>query len=396
MTDYWQVKSASGKSKDAYSFALALADAAQKVYEDGIGCDISIAEDSSTTTATRFKITIKPKNYFGGYSAVISGAPSGATLSSTDNQVTVKDNKTFSSTASGGTDSLILTIPKTAEEKSYTVKVTVTPTIQVYKSNSAVAFLEAGSSTYQDILYSAGTLSTSPVSKTVTTSVTDLPKGKITITKLDSKSKKPVPNVIFELYKYNGSEYKATGITATSSSKGVAEFTGLTYDSTSLGRYRVYEKASDTHDIWTNHYVCWVNVTSGLWYSYESETADQKTGYATENTFGSYDFTFSFTAYNDETVKNGSLTILKKDGTKPLANVSFVLTDNKGNVQKVSKNSDGSYTPNASGSQTMVTDKDGKIVVKELPFGTYLVTEVCRLKLRRSDPVDYYEFRDGV
>ena len=377
VTDYWQVKAASGKDKNAYNFALALADAVQAVYEKGIGCDISIVENGSTTTAQRFKITVKPKNYYGGYTAAISGIPSGATLSSTDTQVTVQDSKNFSSTATSGTDSLIITIPKASSEKSYTIKVTVTPTIRVYKSNSAVAFLEAGSSSYQDILYSAGTQSVSTVSNSATVSVTDLPKGKITITKLDSKSKKAVPNVTFELYKYDGSKYVATGTTAASNSKGVAEFTNLTYDDTSLGRYRVYEKASDTHDIWTNHYVCWVNVASGLWYSYESATAEQKTGYATENSTGSYDFTFGFTAYNDETVKNGSLTILKKDGAKPLTNVSFVLTDNKGNVQKVSKGSDGAYLPNASGGQTMVTDKNGKIVLKELPFGTYLVTEVA-------------------
>ena len=376
VSDYWQVTNASGKSKNAYNFALALADAVQSVYKDGIGCDISVEEASSTTTAVRFKIIVKPKNYYGGYSAAISGTPSGATLSSTDSNVTVASSTAFSSTASSGTDALYLTIPKTSSDKTYTVMVTVTPAIQVYKTNSAVGYLEPASSSYQPILYSGGTLSAAPVSASQKVTVPDLPKGRITITKLDSKSKKAVPNVTFELYRYDGSKYVATGITAVSNSKGIAEFTGLTYDDTCLGRYRVFEKASDTHNIWTNHYVCWVSVASGLWYAYESETAEQQTGYATENTSGSYDFSFSFTAYNDETVKNGSLTILKKDGTKPLANVSFVLTDNKGNVQKVSKNSDGSYTPNTSGSQTMVTDKDGKIVVKELPFGTYLVTEV--------------------
>ena len=376
VTDYWQVTNPSDKSKNAYNFALALADAVQSVYTDGIGCDISVEEASSTTTAVRFKVTIKPKNYYGGYSATVSGAPSGATLSSTDSNVTVANNTAFSSTASSGTDSLYLTIPKASSEKSYTVKVTVTPTIQVYKTNSAVGYLEPASSSYQPILYSGGTLSTAPVSASQKVTVTDLPKGKITITKLDSKSRKPVPDVTFELYKYDGSKYVATGITAVSNSKGVAEFTGLAYDSTCLGRYRVFEKASETHEVWTNHYVCWVSVASGLWYSYESATAEQQTGYAEANSSGSYDFSFSFTAYNDELIKTGSLTIIKKDGSTPLAGVSFVLTDSKGKVQKVTKGSDGAYTLNSSGSQTMVTDKNGKIVVKALPFGTYLVTEV--------------------
>ena len=376
VTDYWQVTNPSGKSQNAYNFACALADAVQSVYTDGIGCDISVEEASSTTTAVRFKITVMPKNYYGGYSATISGAPSGAILSSTDSNVTVTSNTSFSSTASSGTDSLYLTIPKASSEKSYTIKVTVTPTIQVYKTNSAVGYLEPASSSYQPILYSGGTLSTAPVSASAKVTVTDLPKGKITITKLDSKTRKPVPDVTFELYKFNGSNYVATGITAVSNSKGVAEFTGLAYDDTCLGRYRVFEKSSDTHEIWTNHYVCWVSVASGLWYSYESATAEQQTGYAEANSSGSYDFSFSFTAYNDELIQTGSLTIIKKDGSTPLAGVSFVLTDSQGKVQKVSQNKDGSYVPSSSGSQTMVTDKNGKIMVKELPFGTYLVTEV--------------------
>ena len=376
VTDYWQVTNPSGNSKNPYNYTCAVAEAVQSVYTDGIGCDISMEEASSTTTAVRFKITIKPKNYYGGYSATISGAPSSATLSSTDSDVTVANNTSFSSTASSGTDSLYLTIPKTSSEKSYAIKVTVTPTIQVYKANSAVGYLEPASSSYQPILYSGGTLSTAPVSASEKVTVTDLPKGKITITKLDSQTKKPVPEVTFELYKYDGSKYVATGITAVSNSKGVAEFTGLAYDDTCLGRYRVFEKASDTHDIWTNHYVCWVSVASGLWYSYESATAEQQTGYAEANSSGDYDFSFRFTAYNDELIQTGSLTIIKKDGTKPLANVSFVLTDSKGKVQKVSKDKDGAYILNTSGSQTMVTDKNGKIAVKELPFGTYLVTEV--------------------
>ena len=376
VTDYWQVTNPSGKSKNAYNFACALADAVQSVYTDGIGCDISVEEASSTTTAVRFKVTIKPKNYYGGYSATVSGAPSGATLSSADSNVTVANNTAFSSTASSGTDSLYLTIPKTSSEKSYAIKVTVTPTIQVYKTNSAVGYLEPASSSYQPILYSGGTLSTAPVSASAKVTVTDLPKGKITITKLDSKTRKPVPDVTFELYKFNGSNYVATGITAVSNSKGVAEFTGLVYDDTCLGRYRVFEKSSDTHEIWTNHYVCWVSVASGLWYSYESATAEQQTGYAEANSSGSYDFSFSFTAYNDELIQTGSLTIIKKDGSTPLAGVSFVLTDSQGKVQKVSQNKDGSYVPSSSGSQTMVTDKNGKIVVNDLPFGTYLVTEV--------------------
>ena len=75
VTDYWQVKTASGKSKNAYDFALALADAVQAVYKDGIGCDISVAENKTSVDSKQFKIVVNPKNYYGGYSATISGVP---------------------------------------------------------------------------------------------------------------------------------------------------------------------------------------------------------------------------------------------------------------------------------------------------------------------------------
>ena len=41
-----------------------------------------------------------------------------------------------------------------------------------------------------------------------------------------------------------------------------------------------------------------------------------------------------------------------------------------------SKGSDGAYVPDTKGSARLTTDAKGQIQVKELPFGTYLVTEV--------------------
>ena len=377
VTDYWQVKTASGKSKNAYDFALALADAVQAVYKDGIGCDISVAENKTSVDSKQFKIVVNPKNYYGGYSATISGVPSGATLTSSDSNVTVTKASAFTSTASGGTDTLYLTVPKTTSAQSITVTVTVTPVIRKYSSNSAVAFLEAGSSSYQDILYSAGTQTTAPVSKKATLSIPRSPNGQVTITKLDADTKKPVPGVVFELYQFDGKNYVTTGKKASSDSKGIVTFSDLSYNATNLGRYRVFEASSDTHEVWTDRYVCWFSLASGLWYSYESATSEQKTGTATANNSGNYDFTFSFTAYNKETVRDGSLTIRKQDGTgKALSGVSFVVTDSKGKALSFSKGSDGIYLPTTSGSTTLTTDSRGQIKVNKLPFDSYLVTEV--------------------
>lgn len=291
--------------------------------------------------------------------------------------VTVTKASAFTSTASGGTDTLYLTVPKTASAQSITVTVTVTPVIRKYSSNSAVAFLEAASSSYQDILYSAGTQSTAPVSKMATLSIPRSPNGQVTITKLDADTKKPVPGVVFELYQFDGKNYVTTGKKASSDSKGIVTFSDLSYNATNLGRYRVFEVSSDTHEVWTDRYVCWFSLASGLWYSYESATSEQKTGTATANNSGNYDFTFSFTAYNKETVRDGSLTIQKQDGAgKALSGVSFIVTDSKGKALSFSKGSDGIYLPTTSGSTTLTTDSRGQIKVNKLPFDSYLVTEV--------------------
>ena len=291
--------------------------------------------------------------------------------------VTVTKASAFTSTASGGTDTLYLTVPKTTSAQSITVTVTVTPVIRKYSSNSAVAFLEAASSSYQDILYSAGTQSTAPVSKMAPLSIPRSPNGQVTITKLDADTKKPVPGVVFELYQFDGKNYVTTGKKASSDSKGIVTFSDLSYNATNLGRYRVFEVSSDTHEVWTDRYVCWFSLASGLWYSYESATSEQKTGTATANNSGNYDFTFSFTAYNKETVRDGSLTIQKQDGAgKALSGVSFIVTDSKGKALSFSKGSDGIYLPTTSGSTTLTTDSRGQIKVNKLPFDSYLVTEV--------------------
>ena len=375
VTNYWKVATASDKSANARNFALALAHAVQAVYENGIGCTVTVTEDSSASATQKFKVVVKPKNYFGGYSATISGLPSGAVLASSDGDVTVSKASAFSSTAASGTDTLYITVPKTASAQSLNLTVTVTPKIQTYTSNSAVGYLGSASSTYQNVLYAAGNLSTAPVTEKLSLKVPRLPNGQITITKKDADTGAAVKGVVFELYEYDGSAYNATGKTATTNASGVATFT-IQYNATNIGRFRIYEKSSTTHQVYTNRYVAWVSLASGLWYGYESSTAEQKTGTATKNTNGSYDFTFAFTAKNPP--KTGSLTVIKADVEtgKPLAGCVFALYERK--VPTAWTDKDGEWV--ATG-KTVTTDSNGKAVFSDLAItsanvGKWQVREV--------------------
>ena len=75
--------------------------------------------------------------------------------------------------------------------------------------------------------------------------------------------------------------------------------------------------------------------------------------------------------------RTGSLTLYKQDGSgTPLAEVSFVVTDEAGTAVLFSQTGEGDYLPDSGGSPLLTTDTDGEIQVTELPFGTYLVTEV--------------------
>ena len=53
-----------------------------------------------------------------------------------------------------------------------------------------------------------------------------------------------------------------------------------------------------------------------------------------------------------------------------------MVTDEAGASVLFSKGGDGVYVPDTTGSARLTTDAKGQIQVKELPFGTYLVTEV--------------------
>ena len=72
----------------------------------------------------------------------------------------------------------------------------------------------------------------------------------------------------------------------------------------------------------------------------------------------------------------GSLTLRKQDGSgTPLAEVSFVVTDEAGETVLFVQDN-GTYLPDSEGSPLLTTDAKGEIRLTELPFGTYLVTEV--------------------
>ncbi|MCD7757087.1 MAG: hypothetical protein LUH45_02785 [Clostridiales bacterium] len=377
VVSYWKVATPSGKSANARNFALALADAVQSVYEDGISCSLSFTTYSETNTYVRYLLTVKTVNYYGGYTMTLSGLPSGTTVSTSDSDLSAASATSYTSSQVTGTDTLYVTVPKASASQTFTLTATATPVIRQYSSNSAVGFLQSGSSSYQSILYSGGTLTVVPKTGSVTRTVPALPKGSVTITKYDSQTGEPVPNVVFALYEYNGSEYVDTGKTAVTNAKGVASFTGLQYSASNTGLFKVFEKSSDTHEIYTNHYVALFSVATGKWYAYTSATASQTSGTQEKNTSGEYAFTFSFTAYNEPLVKTGSLTIQKRDGDgEALYSVSFVITDGDGNPVLFQKDSSGGYVPSASGSAQLTTDSKGQIKVTDLPYGTYLVTEV--------------------
>ena len=377
LTNYWKIATPSGRSADARNFALALADAVQAVYEDGIGCTMSTTTQSECTIYIRYQLTVRPRNYFGGYSLTLSGLPSGSTVSTSDGDLSNLSASGYTSSQATGTDTVTITVPKAAASRSFTLTATATPYVRQYRSNSAVGFLRSGSGSYQDILFAGGSLSAAPVTGRVTRTVPALPDGSITVTKRDAETGEPVPGVVFALYEYDGSDYVHTGKTAASNASGVASFTGLQYSSANRGLYRVFEVSSDTHQVWTSPYVCWVSLASGQWYSYETPDGQRKEGKAAQNSTGSYDFTFSFTAYNQPLERTGSLTLRKQDGSgTPLAEVSFVVTDEAGTAVLFSQTSEGDYLPDSEGSPLLTTDAKGEIQVTELPFGTYLVTEV--------------------
>ena len=72
-----------------------------------------------------------------------------------------------------------------------------------------------------------------------------------------------------------------------------------------------------------------------------------------------------------------ALEITKVDAQtlEPLAGVPFRLADGKGNTLKFMRQVDGAYHPDENGVETVTTDAEGKLRIRYIPVGTYLLTE---------------------
>lgn len=72
-----------------------------------------------------------------------------------------------------------------------------------------------------------------------------------------------------------------------------------------------------------------------------------------------------------------ALEITKVDAQtlEPLAGVSFRLADGKGNTMKFVRQADGVYHPDENGAEIVTTDAEGKLRIRYIPAGTYLLTE---------------------
>lgn len=72
-----------------------------------------------------------------------------------------------------------------------------------------------------------------------------------------------------------------------------------------------------------------------------------------------------------------ALEITKVDAQtlEPLAGVPFRLADGKGNTLKFMRQVDGVYHPDENGAEIVTTDAEGKLRIRYIPAGTYLLTE---------------------
>ena len=72
-----------------------------------------------------------------------------------------------------------------------------------------------------------------------------------------------------------------------------------------------------------------------------------------------------------------ALEITKVDAQtlEPLMGVPFRLADGKGNTLKFVRQADGVYHPDENGVETVTTDAEGKLRIRYIPAGTYLLTE---------------------
>ena len=243
-----KIKVPTGKADTSYNFACTLADAVQSVYENGISCSIAVETNSTTTSTVKYKITVTPVNYYGGYTATLSGVPSGATLTSNDSNVTISSASKFSSNASNGTDTLYLTVSRTASDQSLSLTITAAPSVRQYASNSAVAYMSGNAlgNNWQNLLYQGGTLSSVSASKTIKLSVPGLPTGQINLQKTSASTtitsgnrQYSLAGAVYGVYSDSACTKQVT--TMTTNASGAASAQNLLY-----GNYWVKEITAPT------------------------------------------------------------------------------------------------------------------------------------------------------
>lgn len=369
---------------DALNYAKALATAAAHHYDEGWALSIGTAALSSESIShVIYRIPITAKYLYGGYSATVSGLPSGSTMTCTSDNIQISGSSVTSTTVTG-TEYLYLKIPRSAAQQNLTIRISAQSYLATYTNNNAVLFAKSDNSSRQNFaIVGRGGLTQKLASVTMKITIPRLPSGQATVSKLDANTNEPVPGVVFALYQYDGTDFADTGRRASTNASGVATFTGLQYSVTNQGLYRIYEVSSSTHTVYTNRYVALFSLSTGTWYAYTSATASQTTGTVSPSSSGSYDFSFSFTAYNEP--KTGSITVMKRDVETgdPLAGATFTLQE-----WQASTAWDGSHGAYVSTGRTATTDSSGQAVFSDLT----VTSENCgKFRVVETGAPDGYE-----
>ena len=85
-----------------------------------------------------------------------------------------------------------------------------------------------------------------------------------------------------------------------------------------------------------------------------------------------------------------ALEITKVDAQslEPLSGVPFKLSDSKGNLLKFTQQPDGAYHLDENGADTIVSNAEGKILVRYIPMGTVILSEEEYLGYSIGEPVE--------
>lgn len=182
------------------------------------------------------------------------------------------------------------------------------------------------------------------------TFVNDKIYGSLLVTKLDSVTKAPLANAIFEVYEYKDGSRGSLVDTLMSDVTGKATSTMLPY-----GQYEVVEVQAP------EGYLLSGNST------FANDHTNVKTGSKIINIVGSNN-TVEVEPFENSPV-SGSVKILKHDeNNRPIADVVFQLFDSQGQPME---------------GKQITTDEQGTGMIENLPYGTYYFAEI-------SAPEKYY------